>query len=570
MPIIPEYTSDVKPTAETPNVLANVGAMTGGLARGIGALSQGLEQAAEGFQKLEEKQRDLDLVAIQTDAGNSLLDESTKISQLRGNLAHYKVGPNGEDLSLADAERLQLPELKKEIMGRHKLDPIAQQEFDKWWNLSAAPHYLNHVASQQARETRQYAVDQIDAKTELAKKLVHQNPALLPSLIADLKETIKKVYPGSNSEELAATKIAQIEDQAKASQEGRNVTIAVQNIERRFMKDPKYEGDKVAALDAAGEYLTSPPPEGQDDLEELKGLSPTERERVIKEVDSSYTHAKRVYDLKSNKQAEELTQEIEARKYTANEMIGKIDATDLNKSDKAKLRTHLDHQERQDKQDAKAEASRIKSEKTAERTAAAAERAAANAHRQVQLEERKAEKDKAISKVLHDFASDNPTIKTHLDLIRAGVPPDALPVLNAELNAINSDRKANGDAQARKNAIKTIKDYAATQESDKIKQDQLTSSVYAEYAERAKGKTDPAELNKIVDGLVKEKSTHRLKDILEGVGNFFKPKGDKVSDKKLSDLITETPAPHKTIVKTGTYKGKKVVQYSDGTTEYDR
>ena len=356
MPVIPQYERSILPTAETPNVLANPAAMSGG------QVSKGIAQVADTVydfvNTMQERQDNLDLLAIENDAQTRLLKKSEDINQLRGNLAHYKKNDDGTTSSLFDDEMAQLPQLEESIIKDHALSPRAEAKFRKKWVEHYASTYAQHVASKQSVETRQYAVDQIDAKVELAKKLVHQKPDLLPSLIADLKETIKKVYPGSNVDDIAATKIAQIEDQAKASQEGRNVDIAVQNIERKFMKDSKYEGDKVAALAAAGEYLTSPPPEGQDDLPELKDLTPTERERVIRDVDSARTHAKISYDITSNKQSEQLTQEMESDKFTRKEMIAKIDASDLNKADKAHQRSAVDRREHQLLEKAKDEAAK--------------------------------------------------------------------------------------------------------------------------------------------------------------------------------------------------------------------
>ena len=375
MPIIPQYNLEVTPSTETPNVLANPQAMSGG--QGYEAIGKGLSQVGDevisAITTIQDKQRDLDLTAAQTDVGNQLLDKSTQISQLKGNLAHYKEGPDGEDLSLTDYERQNLPKLKEEILKGHKLDAIGQQEFDKWWNTTAAPSYMRHVAGHQATEQRQYAVDQIDAKTELAKKLVHQNPALLPSLIADLKDTIKKLYPGSNVDDIAATKIAQIEDQAKASQEGRNVNIAVQDIQRKFLKDPQYKGDKVAALHAAALSVALSP----DDHPELKDLTAKESKEAIEALSSHASLAEKVYKADAGPAMLALIEKIDKGNMTQEQVFAEVNAAPLTYEHKE----HLLGVYRQKLSDDRSKESSARAAEAAIRGARASERSAETAAR---------------------------------------------------------------------------------------------------------------------------------------------------------------------------------------------
>jgi hypothetical protein len=527
LPIIPEYSSNVTPSAETPNILVNPAAMSKGW-EGLEDLSQGLSRAndevSSGIATIQDRQAKIAAYDAANKYQQAITARSIKAKELEGNAVNDYSSITGKDedktTDLFTGESNQLPGVRAQFL--EKLDPKAREIFNHLAN-GTDDSYRSTLASHQATETRAYNAAVVKDTFEIAKQSIVENPN-----DKNIEEQIKKVrevislHTGKADKELADKMEADLRSAGRARKVSNMVTTETVALQREMKI--KYPDDPVRALDEALTKATSP--EWREDAMN-RGIDETAQQRIVSQLNSSLIQQNHLYKnnvdkklsdflvLLDNKGVDQKGRPLSSWKDSIDSFIYGKDSG-LNGEDKKKF-LHMANQEidRQVKEIKSEQAEIRRDRREAEHIQVERHRAATDDRRE-KAEREKAAKDKKKDEVLQRIISGD--IKDPIDIARTpGMDVDTMKSLGPVLKEVSSSIYI-------KDAYKTVDVFVKTHESDPLKQKQLLSEMHDKLHASLAGKSDPAEIKKIVDDMMTEKTSARFKDILEVVGNFFNPK----------------------------------------------
>ena len=548
MPIIPEYSPTEKPVGESRNVLANPAAMSAGW-RGVEALGADISQAGgevgNAIQTVQDRQNKIAAHDAANQYQKDIEARKAKVFTLEGDSVNHYSSLSGKDedanTDLYTGESSQLAGVRAQYAEKLQ-DPRAREMFNQFANDTDAG-YRSSLATHQASETRAHNAKVVADTFDIAKQSIIDSPSdeNIQKQIDRVKSVIA-IHHGKADTELAEKMEADLRNVAHARKTADKVTTETVALQREAAI--KFPDDPVKALDYALEKATGP--DWREDAMG-RGIDETTQQRIVSQLSSSLVQRDKIHKTTVNQSLADFIllldgNGLDAKGKPIPEWEDKIHnfiydkKNGLNGTDQKNF-LHMKQEKLNAElklvKDAEAEKRRQESERkaatSAARAATAAERANKLAAEHDKREAHAAKVAEIKGNVLQKIVSGE--IKDNLDIANVeGMDVDTLKSLTPVLKEINSSKVV-------KDAYKTVDTYVKVHETDPVKQAQLLSEMHEKLHTDLAGKTDPAEVKQVVDDLMKDHDSHRVKDAIAAVGNFLKPK-----DAQPAEPRTATPA----------------------------
>ena len=547
MPIIPTYTSDVTPTAETPNVLVNPETMSQGW-KGLTNLSQTVEKVSDDYSAVRAANQEVqDKMAAYEAANNyhqAITERSISARQVEGNAVNdYSTLSGKEDdkgIDIFDGETRQIPELMEKFAG--SLSPGARQIF-LTRAASTNANYESELATHQATETRAYRARVVKDTIDIAKQSVLYN-ASDENIETQIKWVTEVVgtHAGRADKELLEKVRADLNGLARGKRTSNMVTTEVVAIQREFRT--QFPDDPIRQLDEALTYATSP--EWREDAMQ-RGIDEPTQKRIVSQLTSSLVQQKHLYDKNLDGKTEEFMTLLDGNGVdkTGRPLPGwkdKIDAfiydsdSGLTAKDKLKLQhlanEHIDRQARDIRQqlaDARKEKREEEHLTVERRGAAAAERAAANFER--------AERERRYDAAYYKWSSRPEEVAAMGELefsqLRTEVGDKQFKHLQEERKK-NTSPEALRDASIHASAInRTLESIPGLDDSAKAK---YLTKLKTDISRKQVSKGKPLSSTEVQEAVIEGMQINLVEE--KGLKGFFTGAKEK---RKIEILKTDTP-----------------------------
>jgi hypothetical protein len=306
-------------------------------------------------EQMKEKQEQMDALTAYNGYEKTLINRTNNLKNYEGNNVNdvSLVTKNDKDKKdLFSYERDNLPDIRKGFVSN--LSPRSALIFNELADETDVNH-LKQVATYQAHESRQYKVEQLNNFAENAILDINNNPSKERAAywIEKGNAFIAALHPGDVTEMQKRFSL-KIEEHTKAILAQSRVNIAIGSIQRKFLTDPQYHGDKVEALVAMDAYLTDP--DGRDKVEKEFNLSLSDMDNLRRETGAALVNEERMYKNYADKTLLDIYQKMYAPKEGEPRLMGQAAITEimnssLNHTDKMAAVTKVKQCENDTKRD---------------------------------------------------------------------------------------------------------------------------------------------------------------------------------------------------------------------------